>query len=100
MDGEFLVKVDIAGQKLPMWIARKDEGFVRAAARRVSSKYDRYTQRYGKDASEIERLAMTSYTLSKELCLAEDRNDTAPYEEMIRKLTGVIEQYIEEYNPE
>ena len=99
MDGEFIVKVDIAGNKIPMRIARKDEEFVRAVALRVSIKYDRYSKKYA-DASEIEHLAMTAYTLSKELVLIENRNDTAPYEEKIRQLTGVIEKYLDEYNPD
>ncbi|MDR2499361.1 MAG: cell division protein ZapA [Tannerellaceae bacterium] len=98
MDDEFMVKVDIIGRKFRMWIARKDEGFVRDVAKQINMKYNRYKNKYTKDAGEIDWLAMTAYTLSKELLQASDRNDTAPYEDKIRQITALLEQYLNEHN--
>ena len=98
MDDEFVINVDIIGHKFPMRIPRKDEGFVREVAKQINIKYDRYRNRYARDAGETQWLAMTAFTLSKELMLEQDRNDTAPYEDKIRQMTALLENYLNEHN--
>ena len=98
MDDEFVINVDIIGHKFPMRIPRKDEGFVREVAKQINIKYDRYRNRYARDAGEPQWLAMTAFTLSKELMLEQDRNDTAPYEDKIRQMTALLENYLNEHN--
>ncbi|MDR0537081.1 MAG: cell division protein ZapA [Tannerellaceae bacterium] len=90
-DNKFLIHIDIADKQYPLWIERTDEELARNAAKQVKAKYIRCRNHYAKSVEERDLLAMVAFQLSKENLLLENRNDTTPYAEVLKRMVERID---------
>lgn len=95
MDDKIKINLQLAGTSYPLTIARKDEEMVREAAKQVNIRLNVYREHY-RDLSKERVIAMVAYQFALESLQMKDRNDTAPYTEKIKELTGVLETYFKE----
>ena len=93
MDDKFLIHVEIAGKSYGLRINLDEEQVVREAVRQIRIKMDQYRKKYSEvDVKDL--LAMVTFQLSVENLKLEDKNDTSPFTEKIRELTGELEGYL------
>ena len=92
MDDKIRINLKIAEENYPLTISRDDEEIYREAAKQVNIRLNEYRARY--PSLDLEKvIAMVAYGFSLETLRQEQRNDTAPYTEKIKELTGVLEDY-------
>lgn len=96
---EFIIHLEIAGKKYPVTLRRGDvktERRVREAARRVQQMYLERKNQFSKVVDDKDLLAMVAIQLATDMIPLEERNDTKPFTEQIRRLTGELECYLKE----
>lgn len=92
MNDKIKIKLLIADSYYPLTIKPEDEEMVREAAKRVNDRIKDYRKLYpNQDPKEI--ISMVAYGFSLYALKIKDRNDTEPYTEKIKELTGVLEDY-------
>ena len=96
MDDKFLIHVDIAGKSYGLRIKRSDEALAREAAKQIRIKLNQYRQTFAQSDVDVnDLLAMVAFQLSMENLELEDKNDTSPFAEKIKELTGELEHYMQ-----
>lgn len=96
---EFIIHLEIAGKKYPVTLRRGDvdtERRVREAARRVQQMYLERKSLFSKTVDDKDLLAMVAIQLATDMIPLEERNDTQPLTDQIRRLTGELERYLKE----
>ncbi len=91
MNEKFLINIEIAGKKYPLTIDRQEEEIMRAAAMQLNSKLLQYRQHFNSKLDVKDLLAMVAFQLSLENLRMEKRNDTGPFVDAIKRLTGDVE---------
>lgn len=98
MNDKIKINLLMAGTAYPLTIRREDEETVREAARQVNVRLKQYRDYYPK-ASNEQLLGMVAYQFACENLRMKERNDTAPYTEKLKELTGTLEAYFKENEP-
>jgi len=95
---DFVINVEIAGRPYPITLKRGDtreESLFRQAAKRVQQNVIEYRQYFAKSVEERDLLAMIAIQLAYEATVLEEKNDTKPFVQKIRRLTGIMEDYLQ-----
>ncbi len=95
MNDKIKINLQIADLNYPMTILREDEQWVREAAKQVNKQLNIYREHY-KTLKPEQHMAMVAFHFSREVLKWKERNDTEPYKEKVRELTGVVEEYLEQ----
>ena len=98
MNDKIKIHLLMAGTAYPLTIRREDEETVREAARQVNVRLKQYRDYYP-EASTEQLLGMVAYQFAMENLQMNRRNDTAPYTEKLKELTGLLEAYFKEDEP-
>ena len=92
MNDKIKINLQIADSNYPLTIKRADEEMVREAAKQVNIRLNAYRTHYPNlDLEKI--ISMVAYEFSLETLRLKQRNDTEPYTEKIKELTGILEDY-------
>lgn len=94
---EFIIHLEIAGKKYPVTLRRGDvqtERRVREAARRVQQMYLERKSQFSKVVEDKDLLAMVAIQLATDMIPLEERNDTKPFTDHIRRLTTELEAFL------
>ena len=75
-----------------MTINREDEIYYRAAAKLITDRYNRYAQAYKGRKGDHTISLMTLIDIALLYQRSKRRNDTAPYNDVLKKLTSDIEE--------
>lgn len=73
-------------------ILRSDEPLYRNAAKIITDTVNLYSEAYRTTKSEKEILYMAMIDIALKLQIEKTRNDTAPYEDILSKITTEVEQ--------
>ncbi len=98
MNDKIKIHLLMAGTAYPLTIRREDEETVREAARQVNVRLKQYRDYYP-EASTEQLLGMVAYQFALENLQMNRRNDTAPYTEKLKELTGLLEACFKEDEP-
>lgn len=98
MNDKIKIHLLMAGTAYPLTIRREDEETVREAARQVNVRLKQYRDYYP-EASTEQLLGMVTYQFAMENLQMNRRNDTAPYTEKLKELTGLLETCFKEDEP-
>lgn len=91
-NGKLHITLHVYDEDIEVTIDRQDEEFYRSAAKFITDRYNRYAQVYrGKKSEHIISL-MTLIDIALLYERERGRNDTAPYDTVLRRLTSEIEQ--------
>ncbi len=96
MDEEFLIHIEIAGKRYPITIRRDEEEIMRAAAKQVNMKLQRYQERYGTTYEIRDWLAIIALQLSTYNLQLEAKHDVSPFEAKIREFTDELNRYLKD----
>ncbi len=94
---EFIIHLEIAGKKYPVTLRRGDvrtERRVRIAAKRVQQMYLERKSQFSKVVDDKDLLAMVAIQLATDMIPLEERNETRPFTDNIRRLTNELENYL------
>lgn len=94
MNDKMKINLKVGGKSYSLSIRREDEELVRAAAREVDQKYNRFLERADK-LQPIEAMTMTAIQYAVDLKTASDWNDTEPYASKVEDLSKLLESYIQ-----
>ncbi len=75
-----------------MTINREDEVFYRAAAKLITDRYNRYAQAYKGRKGDHTISLMTLIDIALMYEREKGKNDTAPYDTILKKLTSEIDE--------
>ncbi|MDR0996010.1 MAG: cell division protein ZapA [Tannerella sp.] len=92
------ISIHIADKTYPMRINLAEEEMTRKAAKQLGIKYERCRAKYAGTADTQDILAMVAFRLAEEQLYLEQKKDTRPLAEGIRKLTSEIENYLKSAN--
>jgi len=88
------IRLHVYNEDIEVTVNRQDEAFYRAAAKLITDRYNAYAQAYRNKKSEHTISLMTLIDIALLYEREHDRNDTAPYDTILRKLTSEIEEAI------
>ncbi|NDV66006.1 cell division protein ZapA [Bacteroides sp. 224] len=95
MNDKIKIKLQIADSYYPLTIKPEDEQMVRDAAKQVNIRLNAYRKHFPNQEPK-DTIAMVAYEFSLEILKQKDRNDTAPYTEKIKELTGILEDHFKQ----
>lgn len=90
MNDKIKINLQIVDTNYPLTINMADEEIVREAAKQVNIRLNAYRTHYP-DLDIKKVIGMVAYDFSLENLKLKQKNDTVPYTERIKKLTGVLE---------
>lgn len=85
------IRLNLNGVDLPVYVNPEDEPIYRNAAKLIRETVNAYADRYRTSKSEKEVLYMAMIDLAVNLETQKTRNDTAPYDDILAKITTEIE---------
>ena len=94
MDDKMKIHLLIDNQKYPLTIPREDEALYREAARQVDNKLNKYRRLFPEMGLSV-HWAMASLELAFENARLKDKNNTAPYMEILKRLEESIDSCIQ-----
>ena len=99
MDDKMKIHLLIDNQKYPLTIPREDELLYREAARQVDNTLNKY-RRLFPDMGSTVHWTMVALELAFENARFKDKNDTAPYMEVMKRLEESIDHCIQTHKEE
>lgn len=75
-------------------VPREDEPLYRQAARIITDTVNLYSETYRNFKSDKEILYMAMIDIALKLQIEKTRNDTAPYDDILAKITSEVEQVL------
>ena len=81
-----------------MTVKRSDEEYFRRAAKLITDRYNAYAQAYKGKKGEHTIALMTLIDVALMYERERGKNDTAPYQDILAKLTSEIEEALESEN--
>ena len=99
MDDKMRIHLLIDNQKYPLTIPREDEVLYREAARQIDNTLNKYRRLFPEMGSGT-HWAMACLELAFENTRLKDRNDTAPYMEVMQRLEDSIDDCIQNQKEE
>ena len=86
------ITLHVYNEDITVTINRKDEEFYRNAAKLITDRYNAYAQAYRGKKSEHTISLMTLIDIALLYERERGKNDTAPYDAILSKLTSEIEE--------
>ncbi|MBP5302572.1 MAG: cell division protein ZapA [Bacteroidales bacterium] len=86
------IKLHVYNEDIEVTVNREEEVFYRAAAKLITDRYNAYAQAYKGKKSEHTISLMTLIDIALLYERERSKNDTAPYDTILSKLTSEIEE--------
>ena len=86
------IKLHVYDEEIEVTVNREDEEYYRAAAKLITDRYNAYAQAYKGRKGEHTISLMTLIDIALMYQRVKQRNDTVPYNDILRKLTSEIEE--------
>ena len=86
------IKLHVYDEEIEVTINRSDEELYRRAAKLITDRYNAYSQAYKGKKTEHTIALMTLIDVALQYERACGKNDTAPYDDVLAKLTSEIEE--------
>ena len=86
------ITLHVYNEDITVTIKREDEEFYRSAAKLITDRYNAYAQAYKGKKSEHTISLMTLIDIALLYERERGKNDTAPYDTILNKLTSEIEE--------
>ncbi|MGL5957953.1 MAG: cell division protein ZapA [Phocaeicola sp.] len=93
MDDQFKIHLLIDSERYPLTILRNEEEDYRSAARQINDKLNKYRSNFPLFRLE-KHWAMAALELAFENQILKGKNDTAPYQEMLKELMKEVDEAI------
>lgn len=90
------IRLHVYDEEIEVAIDREDEEYYRAAAKQITDRYNVYAQIYKGRKSDHTIGLMTLIDIALQHQRERSRNDTAPFNDILTKLTAEIEDAIGE----
>lgn len=86
------IRLHVYNENIEVTVKREDEVFYRNAAKLITDRYNAYAQAYRNKKSEHTISLMTLIDIALLYEREKGKNDTAPYDAILSKLTSEIEE--------
>ena len=86
------IRLHVYDEEIEVTVNREDEEFYRMAAKLITDRYNAYAQAYKGRKTEHTISLMTLVDIALLYQKAKRRNDTGPYNDILKKLTSDIEE--------
>ena len=86
------IRLHVYDEEIEVTVNREDEEFYRLAAKLITDRYNAYAQAYKGKKTEHTISLMTLIDIALLYQRSKRRNDTAPYNDILQKLTSDIEE--------
>jgi cell division protein ZapA len=86
------IRLHVYDEEIQVAVKRSDEEFYRAAAKLITDRYNAYAQAYKGRKGEHTIALMTLIDIALMYERERGKNDTAPYDGILAKLTSEIEE--------
>ena len=86
------IRLHVYDEEIEVTVNREDEEYYRAAAKLITDRYNAYAQAYKGRKGEHTISLMTLIDIALMYQRVKQRNDTVPYNDILRKLTSEIEE--------
>ena len=86
------IRLHVYNEDIDVTVNRSDEAYYRAAAKLITERYNRYAEAYKGRKSDHTISLMTLIDIALLYERERGKNDTAPYESILSKLTSEIEE--------
>ena len=86
------IRLHVYNEDIEVTVKRQDEQFYREAAKLITDRYNAYAQAYRNKKSEHTISLMTLIDIALLYEREKGKNDTAPYDAILSKLTSEIEE--------
>jgi cell division protein ZapA len=86
------IRLHVYNEDIEVTVNREEEVFYRAAAKLITDRYNAYAQAYKGKKSEHTISLMTLIDIALLYERERSKNDTAPYDTILSKLTSEIEE--------
>ena len=94
MNDKLTINVNIAGRNCSLTIHPTEEEKIRKAVQLINSKIAQYREKYA-NADLMDFLAVTALQFTIKMLEAEERNDTGPVIEAIKKANKRLDEFVE-----
>lgn len=85
------IRLHVYDEELEVVVDRNDEEYYRAAAKLITDRYNVYAQMYKSHKSDHTIALMTLIDIALQYQRERSKNDTAPYNDILTRLTAEIE---------
>ena len=92
------IRLHVYDEEIQVTVKRSDEEYYRSAAKLITDRYNAYAQAYKGKKSEHTIALMTLIDVALMYERERGKNDTAPYQDILAKLTSEIEEALESEN--
>ena len=92
------IRLHVYDEEIEMTVKRSDEEYFRRAAKLITDRYNAYAQAYKGKKGEHTIALMTLIDVALMYERERGKNDTAPYQDILAKLTSEIEEALESEN--
>ena len=89
---KFNIRLHVYDEEISVAVKRTDEEFYRRAAKLITDRYNAYAQAYKGKKGEHTIALMTLVDVALMYERERGKNDTAPYDDILTKLTSEIEE--------
>ncbi len=89
---KFNIRLHVYDEEISVAVKRSDEEFYRRAAKLITDRYNAYAQAYKGKKGEHTIALMTLIDVALMYERERGKNDTAPYDDILTKLTSEIEE--------
>ena len=86
------IRLHVYDEEIQVTVKRPDEEYYRTAAKLITDRYNAYAQAYKGKKSEHTIALMTLIDIALMYERERGKNDTAPYDDILTKLTSEIEE--------
>ena len=86
------IRLHVYDEEIEVTVNREDEEYYRAAAKLITDRYNAYAQAYKGRKGEHTISLMTLIDIALMYQRIKHRNDTVPYNDILKKLTSEIEE--------
>ena len=91
-DEKLTIRLHVYDEEIQVTVKRSDEEYYRTAAKLITDRYNAYAQAYKGKKSEHTLALMTLIDVALMYERERGKNDTAPYDDILTKLTSEIEE--------
>jgi len=91
-DEKLNIRLHVYDEEIQVTVKRSDEEYYRTAAKLITDRYNAYAQAYKGKKSEHTIALMTLIDVALMYERERGKNDTAPYDDILAKLTSEIEE--------
>ncbi len=92
------IRLHVYDEEIEMTVKRSDEEYFRKAAKLITDRYNAYAQAYKGRKADHTIALMTLIDVALMFEREHGKNDTAPFHDVLAKLTSEIEEALESEN--